>query len=75
MSRELLAERTCLSLAQVTQLEEDGDRGFYTAAIKARAGRRAEAAFEALSCLNRRQGTSLASCNSGGVNVSHRKQP
>lgn len=41
-----LARRACLSVAQVTQLEQGGDSHFYTAAIKQLAGRRAFLALE-----------------------------
>lgn len=41
-----LARRACLSVAQVTQLEQGGHSHFYTAAIKRLAGRRAVYALE-----------------------------
>lgn len=41
-----LARRACLSVAQVTQLEQGGDSHFYTAAIKQLAGRKAVLALE-----------------------------
>ena len=49
-----LARRACLSVAQVTQLEQGGDSHFYTPAIKQLAGTRAVGALERWSQAQRR---------------------